>query len=77
MLTAKHLKVDYNERIVIGDLSLQIDRGEMATIIGPNGCGKSTLLKVLSRMILPKQGEVFVADENIKNIKRKELSRKV
>ena len=77
MLTAKHLKVGYDERIVIENLSLHIDKGEMATIIGPNGCGKSTLLKVLSGMTLPKQGEVFVATENIKNIKRKELSRKV
>jgi len=77
MLIAKNLKIGYDERVVIDDLSLEFNKGEVTSIIGPNGSGKSTLLKALSGMILPKQGEVLLAGENIKNIKRKEISRKL
>jgi len=77
MLAAKNLKVGYDERVIIEDLNLKFGKGEVAAIIGPNGCGKSTLLKTLSRMILPMQGEVCLEGENIKNIKRKELSQKL
>jgi len=77
MLIAKNLKIGYDERVVIEDISLEFSKGEVTSIIGPNGSGKSTLLKALSGMILPKQGEVLLKGENIKNIKRKEISRKL
>lgn len=42
------------------DVSMQICRGEAFGLIGPNGAGKSTLLKILSRVLKPNAGEVFV-----------------
>ena len=77
MLEAVNLKVGYDERIIIKDLSISINKGEITSIIGPNGCGKSTLLKSLSRMISPKQGEIFLESENIKNMKSKKISQKL
>lgn len=77
MLKALNLKVGYDEKIIIEDLSISINKGEVTSIIGPNGCGKSTLLKSLSRMISPIQGEVFLEGENIKKIKSKKISQKL
>lgn len=77
MISCKNLKVGYEERIIIEDLSLSINKGEVVSIIGPNGCGKSTLLKSLSRMIKPISGDIYIQDENIKTLKSKTISQKV
>ena len=77
MISAKNLKVGYNERVIIEDLSITVNKGEVVSIIGPNGCGKSTLLKTLSRMIKPISGNVYLEDKNIKEIKNKKISQKI
>lgn len=77
MIEAKHLKVGYDDKIVIKDLSLSIYKGEILSILGPNGCGKSTLLKTLSRVIRPEAGEVLVEGQNIKEIPTKSLACKI
>lgn len=77
VLKALNLQVGYDEQMIIEDLSISINKGEVTSIIGPNGCGKSTLLKSLSRIISPKQGEVFLEGENIKHIKSKKISQKL
>ncbi|MFR9165500.1 MAG: ABC transporter ATP-binding protein [Dysgonomonas sp.] len=48
MISIKNLSVKYNTTEVIRDLSLDLQKGEIYTLIGPSGCGKSTLLKILS-----------------------------
>ena len=77
MLSAVNLKVGYEERIIIDDLSLNIEKGQIVSIIGPNGCGKSTLLKSLSRMIKPMNGQVLLEGRNLKQIRNKEISQKI
>ena len=77
MVSCKNLKVGYEEKIIIENLSLNIKKGEVVSIIGPNGCGKSTLLKSLSRMIKPISGDIYIQNENIKSLKSKTISQKV
>ena len=77
MLNAKNLKIGYDERVIIENLSLSIEKGQVTSIIGPNGCGKSTLLKTLSRMIPSMSGEVFLEGKNLKKIKSKKISQKI
>ena len=67
MISCENLKVGYEERVIIDNLSLSIKKGEVVSIIGPNGCGKSTLLKSLSRMIKPISGDIYIQNENIKS----------
>ena len=51
---------------VLQDINLEIQNGEFVSIVGPSGCGKSTLLRVLSGLVKPTSGAVFV-DGNIVN----------
>lgn len=59
-----------NERFVIDDLSLSINKGEFVAIIGHNGSGKSTVAKQLNAMLTPTKGKVYIdgmdtADEKL------------
>lgn len=45
---------------VLSDISFEVRKGEAVGIIGENGCGKSTLLKMLSRIMYPDQGEIWI-----------------
>lgn len=77
MISASNLKVGYEDKVIIENLNLEINKGEVVSIIGPNGCGKSTLLKSLSRMIKPLSGEVFLEGKKIKDLKGKLIAQKV
>lgn len=69
MIEAKNLTAGYEDKIIIKDLNLKIEKGQVVSIIGPNGCGKSTLLKTLSRMIKPMGGAVLLEITSCPNLK--------
>jgi len=48
-------------RVVLDNIDLQIERGSVFGLLGPNGAGKTTLLKMMSTLLLPDRGEIFVA----------------
>ncbi|QJA08202.1 ABC transporter ATP-binding protein [Romboutsia sp. CE17] len=77
MIKAENLKVGYEEKIIIEDLSIHIEKGQIVSVLGPNGCGKSTLLKTLSRMIKPKHGDIYLNDKNLSSLKNKYISQKL
>lgn len=56
----KRRRVTYSSFNAINNVSFSVDRGETIGIIGANGAGKSTLLKVISRVIRPTTGRVFL-----------------
>lgn len=64
ILQTKDVTIGYRHKrelnIVQEGLSLQVNRGEMVCLIGPNGCGKSTLLRTMMGMQPALKGEVFV-----------------
>jgi ABC-2 type transport system ATP-binding protein len=47
-------------RIVLDDIDLTIPRGSVFGLLGPNGAGKTTLLKLMSTLLLPDRGQIFV-----------------
>ncbi len=53
-------KVRYNSFMALNDVSLVVKKGETFGILGRNGAGKSTLLKVISRVLMPTQGRVWI-----------------
>jgi len=53
-------RVKYQHFLALNDVSLTISKGEIVGIIGQNGAGKSTLLKLVSRVLTPTSGRVWV-----------------
>jgi ABC-2 type transport system ATP-binding protein len=48
------------EKLVLKGINLQIEEGEIFGILGPNGAGKTTLLSILSTLLLPDRGKVYI-----------------
>ena len=65
VLSGKGVSVAYHQNIVIPAMDVQIPRGRITSVIGPNGCGKSTLLKALSRMTPIREGHVLLDGRQI------------
>jgi cell division transport system ATP-binding protein len=55
----------------IDGVSVAIERGEFAFLVGPTGCGKSTFLRLLLREIEPARGQVLIAGRDIGSLPRK------
>ncbi|TWT87112.1 ABC transporter ATP-binding protein uup [Pseudobythopirellula maris] len=55
---AEGVSFAYDERVILGDFSTEIMRGDKIGIVGPNGAGKTTLLRVLLGQLAPQAGEV-------------------
>jgi len=51
LLEVSHLTVCYDRAMVINDLSMGVDSGELVSLVGPNGAGKSTLLKTVTGLV--------------------------
>jgi iron complex transport system ATP-binding protein len=60
LLIAENLTGGYPSKSIIHQLNLQLDRGEWLSLLGGNGSGKSTLLKLLSHLLKPQQGIVWL-----------------
>jgi cell division transport system ATP-binding protein len=50
----------YGSRLALDDVSLVLEPGELAFLVGPSGAGKTTLLKLINREIRPTKGEVWI-----------------
>ncbi|MEV1291590.1 ABC transporter ATP-binding protein [Pseudonocardia sp. NPDC049635] len=73
-LRAEHLRLAYDRREVVKDLSLDVPTGAVTMIIGPNGCGKSTLLRALARLLAPADGSVYLDGRDISGIPNREVA---
>lgn len=70
MIDIRHLSHTYKLRGIkakaLHDISLKIKKGEVFGLLGTNGAGKSTLIKILTTLLYPTAGEVFINDIDIK-----------
>lgn len=65
----KDIAVSYDGKSnILEGLNLKIEKGELVSLLGPSGCGKTTTLRVIAGYIDPKEGELFVNDENYTKI---------
>lgn len=69
--SVKNLRVAYETRTVLWDVSFEIPAGLMVAIVGPNGAGKSTLLKAVMGLLKPLMGEVSFFDQSVHAVKDK------
>lgn len=65
MLRIKDISVYYGKAVALDGVSLEVQEGNVVSIIGANGAGKSTILKVLSGLIPVNAGEIWFINEKI------------
>jgi branched-chain amino acid transport system ATP-binding protein len=65
MLKVDDINVYYGNIQALKGVSLEINEGEIVTLIGANGAGKSTLLKAISGLLKPKQGDIVYLGQSI------------
>ena len=64
-LKAEGLYKKYGTRMVVKDVDVSVGRKEVVGLLGPNGAGKTTTFYMITGMIKPSKGDIFLDDENI------------
>lgn len=75
MLSVQHVFKNYGKREVLCDINLEVSPGEIIGLVGENGAGKSTLLKILTTLLKPTSGEIYLEGESyrhsVKHLRKK------
>ena len=69
----KSLNAYYDKLHVLKDINLNVEKGEILSLIGPSGSGKSSLLKMLVGLLIPKSGEVSLNDNAVDYTSKSDL----
>ena len=77
MIQLEHISAGYGGPLVVQDVSLDLNPGEVLVLLGPNGCGKSTLLRVIAGLQPPAGGQVLVDGQPAGRLTRRQLAQKV
>ena len=75
MIDFQNVTKSYDKANALRNVELHIEAGEMAFLTGHSGAGKSTLLKLVMLMERPSQGQVFVNQLNLNQLKRRQIPR--
>lgn len=65
IISVSGLSKSYGKKVVLDDISFEIEEGSIVGLLGPNGCGKTTLIKILTGLIKDHTGSVKVSNEDI------------
>jgi branched-chain amino acid transport system ATP-binding protein len=69
ILAVRNLEVSYGTIPALNGIDLEVEKGEIVTLIGANGAGKTTTLRTISGLLKPRTGDVFYNDKPITGIK--------
>ncbi|MEV8566018.1 ABC transporter ATP-binding protein [Streptomyces sp. NPDC051322] len=53
------------EKAVVSELSMEIERGEFVVLVGPSGCGKTTTLRMINRLVEPTHGRILIDGKDV------------
>ena len=65
VLKAEHISKDFDAKPVLRDVTVSLEEGELVSILGLSGSGKTTLLNIISGLIVPDGGKVYLAGRDI------------
>ena len=73
IIELKNLKKQYSDNVILKNINLHVDRGEVVSLIGPSGSGKSTILRCIVDLESITSGEVMIEGNNLadKNVDKK------
>lgn len=75
MISIKDIKKSFGTLEVLKGISLDINKGEIVSIVGPSGAGKTTLLQIMGTLDKPDSGSVVINGTDVTRMKDRELSR--
>lgn len=64
-LVVAHLRKSYKKKVVIRDVSMEVRRGEVVALLGPNGSGKTTCFYAIAGLINPEGGQVLIDGRDV------------
>ena len=67
-ITFKNINKSFGSLHVLKGINLEVEKGELLTLLGPSGCGKSTLLRCLAGQEEVQEGQIFLEDQDITNL---------
>jgi lipoprotein-releasing system ATP-binding protein len=74
MLKAKSIYKTYGQLQILKGVDLEVQQGEIVTIVGASGAGKSTLLNILGTLDRPDSGQLFINNQELSKLSNKHLS---
>jgi phospholipid/cholesterol/gamma-HCH transport system ATP-binding protein len=73
-VSLQHIDLNFGQKVVLSDLSLDFKRGQVTTVIGLSGAGKSTLLRIIDGLRRPNGGYVFINGRNVTGLSEREYN---
>ena len=67
-IKAENLIKIYNDRTVVNDISIEVNKGEVVGLLGPNGAGKTTTFYMVVGLVRPNGGRIFIDDTDLTNM---------
>lgn len=75
MIQIRNIQKSYDKLKVLSDINLDVNDGEIASIVGPSGAGKTTLLQIIGTLDMPDSGTVKYNGENVFSLKESRLAK--
>ena len=75
MITLRNITKNFGTLQVLKGIDLQIEKGEVVSIVGPSGAGKTTLLQIMGTLDTPDTGSVLIGDTDVTQLSQKEMAR--
>lgn len=76
VLETRNLRKEFDGLVAVADVSLRVREGELHAIIGPNGAGKTTLFNLISGVLPPTAGKVFLRGQDITGLPPHQIARR-
>ena len=65
VVRAEHISKSYGDHQVLQDVSIHLEKGELVSLLGVSGSGKTTLFHILSGLVTPEEGRVYLRDKDV------------
>ncbi|MCE3267937.1 MAG: spermidine/putrescine transporter ATP-binding protein [Burkholderiales bacterium] len=68
ILEIQNVTKQFDDHLVVNNISLSVEKGEFFTLLGPSGCGKTTLLRMIAGLNIPDSGKIILEGQDITNL---------